>query len=511
MSRTRKAALVAAFSYVQFGLAFVSGIVLVPTILRAVGTEHYGLWLACGELLAYSAMVDLGVLGVLPWMIAQKDGEGDRQKIRELLGNAICVATSTGVAYLIVALTLWHFAARVISLDDARRGILWGPLLVVVAGTSITFPLRAFGATLQALQDVVFGGVMGIVGWAMNICLLLGLLSRGHGLYALAAAAVVPPIVTSLICLLRLKRIAPDLLSVPRVPNRADLLVLFRDGFGVWMGGLGWRMVAASSSLVIVAVASPGAAVIYACSTKLGDMLMQMAWQLGDSGLIGLAQLSGEGRRARVREVVLGMLRLFSIASGGVAYVVLGFNAAFVGLWVGPDKFGGHALNCLLASNVILLSVAHGLFVTGAVLGSRFQAGVATLLQGGLNVVLAVTLGRLFGLAGVAAACSLSTLLLALPLGIKCLRRVTGLTGADLWRGVFASWGSRVTAMLCVGAAFGQLFGGGAVWVLVLAVPGMGLLYMWSMRPLYVGLPLPVKVRPWLVKARLLPSAGESA
>jgi O-antigen/teichoic acid export membrane protein len=510
VSRTRKAALIAAFSYIQFGLAFVSGIVLVPTILRKVGTEHYGLWLACGELLAYSAMVDLGILGVLPWMIAQKDGEGDRRKIRELLGNAICVAALTGAAYLVVALTLWQFAARVVSLDDGQRGTLWGPLLVIVAGTSITFPMRTFNATLQALQDVVFGGVMGIISWAMNICLLLWLLSRGHGLYALAAAAVIPSIVTSLVCLLRLKLIAPDLISIPHVPSRADFFMLFRDGFGVWMGGIGWRMVAASSSLVIVAVASPGAAVIYACTTKLGDMLMQMAWQLGDSGLIGLAQLSGEGRHERVREVVLAMLRLFSVASGGVAYVVLGFNAAFVGLWVGADKFGGYALSALLATNVILLSVTHGLFVTGAVLGSRFQTGVATLLQGVLNIALAVILGRSFGLVGVAAACSLSTLLLAIPLGVKCLRRVTGLTGADLWRGVFASWGGRVAAMLCVGAALGHWLVAGAVWVVILAAPGMGLLYLWYMRSLYVGMPFPARVRPWLVKVRLLPNAGES-
>ena len=53
MSRTRKAALTASFSYVQFGLAFVSGIVMVPLILSKVGAQNYGLWLACGELLAY--------------------------------------------------------------------------------------------------------------------------------------------------------------------------------------------------------------------------------------------------------------------------------------------------------------------------------------------------------------------------------------------------------------------------------------------------------------------------
>lgn len=505
MSRTRKATLAAAFSYVQFGLALVSGIVLVPVILREVGAERYGLWLACGEILAYSAMVDPGILGVLPWIIARKDGEGDRRKIRELIGNAVCVAGATGVAYLVVALTLWHFAARVISLSDAQRGALWGPLLVIAAGTAVIFPLRAFNATLQALQDVVFGGVVGVVSWAVNICLLLGLLSKGYGLYALAAAAVVPSITGSLICLIRLKRIAPDLISVPRLPTRAAFLMLFRDGFGVWLGGLGWRMVAASNSLVIVAVASPEAAVIYACTTKMGDILMQMAWQLSDSGLVGLAQLAGEGRRERVREVVLKMMCLLAVASGGVAYYVLGFNAVFVHLWVGADKFGGHTLNVLLAANVVLLSVTHGLFATASVIGSRFRVGLATLLQGGLNLVLALVLGKAFGLPGVAASCSISALLLGLPLGARYLRGVTGLASSDLWRGVFASWSVRAATMLIIGAAVGRGLSGRAVWLLFLVGPVMGFAYLWHMRPLYLGLPLPAKIHPLLVRMRLMP------
>lgn len=505
MSRTRKAALIAAFSYIQFGLAFVSGIVLVPTILRAVGTERYGLWLACGELLAYSAMVDLGVLGVLPWIMAQKDGEGDRRKIRELLGNAIFVAALTGTAYLVVALTLWQFAARVINLDDAQRGVLWGPLLVIAAGTAATFPLRAFNATLQALQDVVFVGAMGILSWAMNICLLLGLLLGGWGLYALAVAAITPSLLTSLACFFRLRRIAPDLITFPRVPSRAIFFSLFRDGLGVWLGGLGWRMVAASNSLVIVGVASPEAAVVYACTTKMGDILMQMAWQLSDSGLVGLAQLSGEKRHERLREVTLTMLRMLLIASGAVAYVMLGFNAAFVSLWVGAGKFGGHTLNSLLAANVILQSLVHGLFAMASVIGKRFQIGMATLLQGGLNIVLAVVLGRFWGLPGVAAACLLSSLLLAVPFGISYLSGVTGLTVGDMWRHVFASWSMRGIPMLAVGVVAGHWLLPQTLWLLLLCAPPMGTFYLWYMRPLYDGLPFPVKLQPLLARMRLIP------
>src|SRR5688500_9990930 len=74
MSRTRRAGITAVFGFAQFGLALVSGIAMVPFILSRVPTEHYGVWLAFGEVLAYSSMVDLGVVGVVPWLLAESDG-----------------------------------------------------------------------------------------------------------------------------------------------------------------------------------------------------------------------------------------------------------------------------------------------------------------------------------------------------------------------------------------------------------------------------------------------------
>src|SRR5690348_14907386 len=98
MSRTKKATIIAFFGYLQFALASISGIVIVPTILRTIGAHSYGLWLAAGEIMAYSAMADLGLLGVLPWMLAERDGAQDRASIRRILPNALAVAFCAGIA-----------------------------------------------------------------------------------------------------------------------------------------------------------------------------------------------------------------------------------------------------------------------------------------------------------------------------------------------------------------------------------------------------------------------------
>lgn len=505
MSRTRKAGIIATFSYLQFALAFVSGIVLLPFILGRIGTESYGLWLACGELLAYSAMVDLGVLGVLPWLIAEKDGQGDRQAMRDLISNGVAVACLISLLYFLVALMVWQFASRIVDLTEAQRQTLSGPLMLVVVGTAIAFPLRTFYTVLLGLQDAVFTGVLSLTQWALNITIILTLLIKGYGLYALAVAAIAPTLLVCVLCLIRTRMRTPELLTGWSRPRFSPMSYIIKQGFAVWMGGFGWRMTAASNSIIIVTIGTPEMVVIYACTAKLGEILMQLSWQLSDSGLVGLAQLHGEGRPARVREVLLAMLRILLIGAGGVAVVLLAFNASFVNLWVGADKFGGLALTALLAAGVLGLSLVHGILVPTAVIGNRFQVGLVTLAQGGVNIIAALTLGYLFGLRGVALAGAGVSFLLALPLGVRALKKLTQLSFRDLSRDVLWPWLLRLAAIAAVALAIGIWMPRNSIVALLCIAPLLGLLYLWHMRPLYVGIPLPVRVKPWLVRMRLIP------
>jgi hypothetical protein len=189
-----------------------------------------------------------------------------------------------------------------------------------------------------------------------------------------------------------------------------------------------------------------------------------------------------------------------------VACAILAFNPSFVTLWVGPARFGGLALNAMLAGMVIAHSLAHGLFTTSATLGTRVQAGWAALAQGAVNLAAALLLGRLFGLAGIALAAIVSTALVAYPAGVWMVRKTTDLDQATLWRRALGPWALRGGALLALGAAVGVLGMRVSVWLPVALSPVLAVLYLWVMRPLYEGIPLPARVRPWLAKLRLVPA-----
>lgn len=508
MSRTRRAGIAAGFGYLQFGLALASGILVVPFVLARVGNEAYGVWLGFGELVAYSAMADLGVLGVLPWLIAEADGRGDRERMRMLVSTGVVAALLAAVVFAALALGLLAVAPGVTGVSAGQRALVMGPLMLLVAGTAVAYPVRVFHAVLTGLQDVSFVGRLGVGQAALNVALIVGLLAAGQGLYALAAAATAPTLLVALASLARVRRIAPDLLRGWRWPSARLLGDVTVQGIGGWVGGLGWRMISATSNLVILAVAGPVAAVTYALTARLADVLTQMTWQTPDAALVGLAQLRGEGREERVREVTVSLIRLTLIGAGVVACAVLAFNPSFVSLWVGADRFAGLTANAWIALGAIALSLSHALFSTAATLGARVQIGFATVAQGAVHLGAAVVLGRLFGLPGVAAAAVVGTALVAYPAGAFYLKRVTGLGQAELWRGALGPWSARAILLLLLGLMVGIAGWRASVWPPLVVAPALAILYVWWMRPLYAGLPLPARLRPVLARLRLVPEQG---
>lgn len=488
MSRTRKALITAGFSYTQFALAMVSGILLIPLILSHLGAKTYGLWLASGELLAYTSVLDLGVFTVLPWMIAEADGRGDRDAIRHLITRGIFVGLIVGAALGGMCVLSWSFLPSLLRLTEADYAALKGPLTLLVTTTALVYPLRVFNAVLVGLQDAAFNGTLAVAQLALNIILTCVLLFNGYGLYSLAVATAFPGLFMGIAGLWRIRFIAPDLLRGWSWPRLTGITSLFGGSVGTWLGGFGWQLVAASNSLVIAYLGHPEWIPVYACTAKLSQLLLQVSWLLPDSGLVGLAQLHGEGSHERVRRIVGTMLRLHLVLSGATACVILALNPTFVRLWVGPSFFGGVTLNALLAGGVIWLSLTHCLICSSAVLGHRLRIGTAQLLNGILHLILAVWLGARWGLSGIALATLLGSGLTTLPFGAWLLRSVIGLDLRWLMVELLGRWSLRIIPLLVVAYALGAF--GPPRNFLWLGFVGLilGLSYLWWMKPHYQSL-----------------------
>ena len=486
MSRTIRATITALFGYLRFGFAILTGLWLVPFTLHHVSARMYGFWLASGELVAYAALAEFGVLVTVPWLIAEADGAADRGRMRALVTTAVAAALVSAAVSGLAVVGLLSALPSVVHLEPGEQAGVLGPVLIVAAAGVVAHPLRVFYCVLVGLQDVKFTGAIDLAVGVANVILTVVLLQAGFGLFALAIGTALPQLLSGLINVVRVGAIAPDLLRQWRRPHWREVRSLFGEGTGAWIGGWGWRLISATDGIVLAALGRPAAVTALACTSKLGSALVQLSWVPCDSGLIGLANLAGEGAAARLREAIVVMMRVYLALAGAAACTVLAVNPAFVTRWVGADQFAGGKANVMLAVVAIAMTFSHALAVVPSVLGQRMRIGLATFGSGVVHVVVAFALGRWLGILGVLAAGVVSHGLVFPVLAWRPFAAATGMAETAILAEVVRPWALRFLPLVLLAIGLEQVFGVPSLPVTV-ATGGLATLAaMWYMRPLYL-------------------------
>ena len=495
----------AAFTYGQFFLALGAAFLVTPQVLGIIGSRDYGLWLSSGELLGYFLLLDFGVFAVLPWLIAQAEGQQDPAGIKRLLSQGLAVACVLLLLLFGVVGASWHFAPGFLHLSPGEWRQLAPPLAVLVVLLGVNLPLNIFTPLLTGLQDVKFLGCMGLLKVVVAPALTLGLLFTGHGLYALAlGTALFSPLVGGA-AFFRVRHLAPELLRDWPRPSWQATMRLFRESSGAWLGSAGVQLMERSSAVVLTLLGNPAIVPVLVCTSRIGQTLTQMAWVMPDSALIGLAQLSAEDKPERLREVTLSIIRLNLVLAGLMACVVLAINPAFVRIWVGDRYFGGLLLNLLLAVEVLTASLNHALATVVAVQGHRFSIGVATLVQGAIYLVLALGLTRRYSLEGLLVADLVAPFCSMVPVSLWLLQRNYGLRLKQITVDLGTLVSVRILPCLLFAGAYGRWRGGAAsLPELVAAGVCLSFGYLRVMGPQLDTFPLPTRVRTFLQRAHLV-------
>lgn len=486
MSRTARATTSALFGYLKFAIAIATGLWLVPFTLHHVGPRLYGYWLASGELLAYASLTEFGVLATVPWLVAEADGRGDRDALRMLVTRAVAAALVSAAGYALIAFVLITALPHVMHLDAVDRTPVIQAVAIIALGGFLVYPLRVFYCLLIGLQDVGFYGVADLIAVPLGVVLTAVLLRAGFGLHALALGTAVPQFVVGVLHVGRVAAIAPDLLRGWRRPAWRDVRSLFKEGTGAWLGGWGWRLIAATDGLVLAALGQPGAVTALACTSKLSSALTQLAWVPCDSGLIGLAHLAGERQDARLRDAIVVMVRVYLALAGASACIVLAANPAFVSRWVGGTLFAGGLANVLLAVVALAMTFSHALAVVPSALGQRVQIGLATFGSGVVHVALALALGWWLGINGVLLAGVVSHGLVFPALAWKPFAAATRMSETALLADVVWPWIRRFGPLVAAAVVIEQIVGVPDLAVTIGLGGLVGLASMWYMRPLYM-------------------------
>lgn len=495
MGRTKRLINGVGLGYVNQLLVTLTGLWLTPFLLARIGTHDYGLWLVGLQVMAYLALLDIGVVLLLPRetaLAAGRAGEaGGRTELAAVVGQTVRLALWQTPLAAVAAAALWLMMPA--AWESLRR-----PLAFVLLVFVLAFPLRIFQAVLQGLQDFNFLGRTQIVSWALGTTVTVALVAAGAGLYALAAGWAVAQLGVAAVSYWRLRREFPGVLPtrLPRLTGDVAGTRLRRGGWAS-LSQIAQVFLYGTDVLVIGQLFGPGAVVPYVCTGKLVTVLANQPQMILQAAIPGLSELRGGGRDEHTARVCATITQAMLLVSGWAVCVVLATNRGFVNWWVGPERYGGYVLTGLILLNMLLrhfnLTLASFLFS----FAYDRRLAVTAISDGVTTVCALLVFARLLGPVGAPLGMLAGVCLVSLPLNLRALSGSGAVSVKALLRAL-APWFWRFVLLALAAGAAGRFWVPDSLHALASTGAVVTLAYAALMLPVALSDPLGVYVRPRL-------------
>lgn len=457
-------------------------LVLTPFVLRELGTARYGIWILTSSLIGYYGLLDLGFRGGVTQYLMRYLAARDYSKASACMSSAIMVLAPLGLAMFGLSLGAAYIVPGRAHLTPELSHEAFWCILIVGSSSGVQFALSPFPSIFTATQRFDLANIIGTATRLLTAGCIVLALKTGQGLIGVSAATCAVNAVDYLVRWRVARRLVPQIEISPRHASIRQVSEI--SSFGAWnflisMNGFVYQHV----PNIIIASTMPIAAVgHYALATGLTRQI--------NSVLSPVPQvLYPAATELHVRGDYRGLERLYHDGSRLMLLVVVStvlmatfWAPDFYRLWIGEKYLTGvpfHSVALLFQILMISVLTDYSSNIASLILmGAGRVRTVATALACGsvLNVTLSLVLISRYGLAGVAMATVIASVvidLIAMPL---LLERIIGLSAAGfLLRGCVRPLGAGVVQTMFF--ALVRLHGRPGSWVELLVqgiVGGIG-------------------------------------
>jgi len=410
-SRTRNF-LAGVFSGYMLMFATVAvGLWLTPFTLRFLDREEYAIFALMSDVLMWLGLLDLGIAAGLRAQAAQLTGVPDQEKLNRLASTAFFSQNVVVAAVLLLGAGLSVAFPEFFELrPELQRDAVYLMFLMIVA-LAMSLGTQTFSALLIANQQIHVDNAFGLLNLVIRSIVTVYLLQAGWGLYSLAIANLAAKATSSSLAVVRTFRLLPALRIRRRLASWEELKGIGHLGLWFSLGGLANIAISGLSRIVTAKVVSVEMVTTLTLTGRLYSFSGGLILLMTDTARPMLGQLLGQKKMGEVLRIYR---QLFALSVGSA--IVLGLciwsgNGTFIREWVGEANYGGIMMDAALVTNFVLsFWVRPNRAVLSAGLIVKPQA-IVQIIEGGLNLTLAILLARPFGVIGIVMATSIASML----------------------------------------------------------------------------------------------------
>ena len=400
-----------AWNYIGYIYRIGINLALTAYIVRRVSVVEYGLFLFISSLSATLYFLDLGLSDVLVQAYVDTASRFDPDRLNELIGTVFLALAALGAVGMLsfgvfAAILPGPFNIPAAYAHEASMICILAALVV-----QVTLPGIALEQAYQASHRFDRINQIQVLSSTVHLALSVAVLATGHGIVALAIVQLASSGLRLLLLAAGLSASVPQARLTLRRFNRSLLMPLIGLSKWAFLNNLSVSLFDLVAWILLGSLGSMREAAIFGLASKLPEQLWNMIDKGASVALPSLSRSWAEGDLAGLQRTFLRCQKL--LFGAVLPFVVLGALVAhpLIEVWAGRQ----YASASLVMQFLLLGTVSHAAGYSSNQLlyacGQVKQATKIALWEYGLSVAFALPLIHRYGAGGLAAAMTITQLL----------------------------------------------------------------------------------------------------
>jgi len=215
-----------------------SGLLVMPYLIRTLGSGTYGLWILIGTMTGYFGVLDLGISAALGRLIAAHRARGAHENVNVLMSTACALLLVVcGLVCLATCLVLVIFP-RVFTVPPERLWDVRFSIILVGLNLALTFPASIFAGFLWSRERFDLQNAVDVPALTLRTVLSLTAVSALMPLTSLGVITFAVNTLGNVARMLLCFRIDPGLRIARQFVFRDRIREIF--AIGGWMSVISW-------------------------------------------------------------------------------------------------------------------------------------------------------------------------------------------------------------------------------------------------------------------------------
>lgn len=413
---------------IKTALTIITGIITVPFTLKYFGTEKYGVWNVITSFIVFLSMTNLGLNSAASILI-NKNGNFF-SKIQILKKSFIIL--SIIIPIILISLFLFDYLnpdwIKIINSPKSIEIEAKHATIVMVIFSIINLPFSLFTSAINGFQKNHIENIFVIFNLFLSVSCLVFVIYFKKNLvfyaYLSSAAILILNIIKAFYFKILIKREAnSELHSVNLYDSDTSYKTIMITGYRCMLGAVAAMFLLNTDNIIIAKYLGIEFVTEFSVTFKLYTTVFSLIY-LFNSSIVPLVGKNISDRKYLNK--IYNNTLLTVIIFGGLFWVgAVAFGKTLIYLWVGKNGYAGVFVLIFLGAYSYIFSIVNLNYIMINTLNHLKGIVLITWIEGILNIVLSIFLGKIFGLAGIAAGTFLGTLLSPFLLFSIILKRRT--------------------------------------------------------------------------------------